>query len=261
MTPPAPDRANRRPARLRALAGSAVVLAVVVAGGLASSAGAVNASVLGASNNPPPSCPDRKSTPEIVECQITGQVTGYQRSVRGEANPFKVPKTGRVVAWSVDLSRPSEEEREIFGEAAQTDEFGKSPTAGISILRKVRKGEGRQFKLVRSSPLLEVQGHYGSEPIFTLRNSLRARQGDIVALTTATWLPAFQFLNQTRKDVWIGSRREENCEVPDSVPAEERLEYFFAHTSPHRKVGSKRRYDCTYEDARLLYKAYFVPSS
>lgn len=256
MTPPVSDQASGRSPRLRAVAGAATVLAAVVAGGLAGSAGAVNATPLGARNNPPPACSEKSSD----DCQITGQVTGYQRSVRGEANPFKVGATGRIVAWSVDLARPSEEEREVFGEAARTDEFGRSPTAGVSILRKA-EGEGRQFKLVRASPILEVQSHYGTEPIFTLRNPLRVRRGDIVALTTATWLPAFAFKDQGAKDVWIASRRRANCEVPDSVPADERLEYFFAHTAPHRKVGSKRRYDCVYDSARLLYTAYFVRKS
>ncbi len=228
----------------------------MVAGGLAASAGAVNARVLGTANNPRPACSEK--SPD--DCQITGQVTGYQRSVRGESNPFRVESKGRIVAWSVSLARPSEEEREIFGEAARTDEFGESPTAGISILRKA-KGEGRQFKLVRSSPILKVQGHYGSEPIFTLQAPLRVRRGDVVGLTTATWLPAFAFKGQGPKDVWIASRRSANCEIPDSVPAEERLEYFFAHTSPHRKEGSTRRYDCMYDNARLLYKAYFAPSN
>ena len=255
MTSIRSDQPSGRSPRLRAVAGAATVLAAIVTGGLASSAGAVNANVMGARNNPPPACSEK--SPD--DCQITGQVTGYQRSVRGEANPFKVRAKGTIVAWSVDLARPSEEEREVFGEAARTDEFGRSPTAGVSILRKVRKAKGRQFKLVRASPIMEVQSHYGSEPIFTLRNPLRVRRGDIVALTTATWLPAFAFKNQTRKDVWIASRRSANCEVPDSVPPDERLEYFFAHTAPHRKVGSKRRYDCMYDTARLLYKAYFVP--
>lgn len=253
MTPPVPDQAQPR---LRAVAGAAAVLAAVVAGGLAASAGAVNARVLGTANNPRPACSEK--SPD--DCQITGQVTGYQRSVAGEANPFKVGSRGRIVAWSVSLARPSNEEREIFGDAAETSEFGESPTAGISILRKV-KGEGRRFKLIRSSPILEVQDHYGSEPIFTLRQPLRVRSGHIVALTTATWLPAFAFKGQGARDVWIASRRSANCEIPDSVPADERLEYFFAHTSPHRKEGSTRRYDCTYDNARLLYKAYLAPSN
>jgi hypothetical protein len=182
-------------------------------------------------------------------------VTGFQRSVDGKANLFKAPANGKIVAWSVDLAKPSKEEKNVFGEAAQTNEFGKSPTAGISILRK--QGDGK-FRLQRASPVLKVQKYYGEQPIFTLRDPLKVKKGNIVALTTATWLPAFAFKGQGRDDVWVASRNRQNCEVPANVPADERLEYFFAHTKPHRKVGSERNYACEYDQARLLYWAYFV---
>lgn len=245
-----------RTPRLRALAGAAAVFAAALAGGLAASATAERADVLGKTRTAPrPACPDKPRT-EGTECQITGQVTGYQRSVDGKANLFKAPSNGRIVAWSVDLAKPSKKERKVFGEAAATDEFGESPTAGISVLRKKRNGE---FRLQRSSPVLEVQSHYGTQPIFTLRQPLHINKGNIVALTTTTWLPAFAFKGQGRDDVWVASRNRQNCEVPNSVPADERLDYFFAHTKPHRNVGSERKYQCEYDNARLLYWAYFVP--
>ncbi len=255
MTSPNRDRGSR-PARLRALGGAGALLAlVVVAGGVAGSASAERAIVFGKSpDNPAPSCSEASSD----ECQITGQVTGYQRSINGGRNPFRARENGKIVAWSVDLAKPSQEEQDIFGAAAQTDEFGKSPTAGISILRK--KGK-QMFRLQRASPILRVQSHYGRQPIFTLAQPLRIKKGNIVALTTATWLPAFAFKRQRANDVWIASRGTRNCEVPDSVPADQRLEYFFAHTRPHRNVGSERKYACSYDRARLLYKAYFVPKN
>jgi hypothetical protein len=243
--------------RVRALAGLTFFLAVLIAGGLITPAGAVRATQLGKTrDNAKPACPDNPNTTLIVECQITGQVTGYQRAVEGKANLFKAKSNGRIVAWSVDLSKPSKEERNIFGEAAMTDEFGKSPTAGIGI---IRKKENRRFKLLRHSPILKVQSYYGETPTFTLDKPLRVQRGDIVALTTATWLPAFSFEGQPRDSVWVGSRPRKNCNVPDSVPPDDRLEYFFDHTRPHRKVGSERKYQCTYTKARLLYWAFLAP--
>lgn len=257
MTAAPRDHKRERRPRLRAVAGAAAVLAVVVAGGLAASATAERANVLGKTRTAPkPACPDRPNTPE-TECQITGQVTGYQRSVDGKANLFKAPSKGKIVAWSVDLAKPSKKERRVFGKAAATNEFGESPTAGISILRKKRNGE---FRLQRASPILEVQSHYGTQPVFTLRQPLNINKGNIVALTTATWLPSFAFKGQGRDDVWVASRNRQNCEIPNNVPPDERLEYFFAHTKPHRNVGSERKYQCDYDNARLLYWAYFVPN-
>lgn len=229
------------------------MLAIAVGAGLVSTAGAERAKVLGKSKfTPKPECP---STPSS-SCEVTGQVTGFQRSIGGKANVFKAPKDGKIVAWSVDLSKPSKEERDIFGEAAATDEFGKNPTAGISILRKRSNGE---FKLMRASPILRVQRYYGKQPIITLRNPLKINEGNIVALTTATWLPAFANRPQSAGDAWVGSRPKKNCTIPDSVPQDQQLEWFFDHTRPHRKVGSSRKYACVYPEARILYWAYFSP--
>jgi hypothetical protein len=255
VTSPSSKPANGHRGRLRALAGAGVVLAAVVTASLTGLAGAERAKVLGKTkSNAKPACSGKK--PE--ECQITGQVTGYQRSVDGKANLFKAPSNGRIVAWSIDLAKPSKRERNIFGRAAKTNEFGESPTAGISVLRK--KGK-RKFRLMRASPIVKVHSYYGEKPTFTLREPLRVKKGNIVALTTATWLPAFAFKGQGNDDKWVASRSRKNCEVPANVPADQRLKYFFAHTKPHRNVGTDRKYACTYQDARLLYWAYFEPGN
>jgi hypothetical protein len=254
VTPPDTHSSNRT--RPRLIIAAAGVLVVAIISGLAASAVAERATTLGKTKRTPnPACPDKKRTPEN-ECQITGQVTGYQRSVAGKSNLFKAKRNGKIVAWGVDLSRPSKSERNIFGRAAATDEFGKNPTAGIAILRKK---DNRRFKLLRHSPILKVQSFYGENPTFTLRDPLRIRKGQIVALTTATWLPAFAFRGQGRDTVWVGSRPRKDCEIPSSVPQDKQLEYFFAHTRPHRKVGTERKYQCTYSQARLLYWAYLAP--
>lgn len=250
---PATNR-NFRPRRPRRLASLATaVLAAALALGLVTSAGAERAKTLGKTKRAPaPNCSGKSPS----ECQITGKVTGFQRSADGRKNLFRVRQPSRIVAWSVDLARPSKEERQIFGEAAKNNNFGTAPTAGIGILRK----DGKQrFKLIRSSPILKVNRHYGTKPIFTLQQPLMARKGDVVALTTATWLPAFSVKGQGPNDRWVASRTKKQCEIPPSVPANERLEWFFSNTRPHRKQGSTRNYKCTYSGARLLYWAYYTP--
>lgn len=228
------------------LAAAGVLIAVLVAG-LAASATAERANVLGKTKRSPnPACAGQEGS-----CFITGQVTGFQRKADGKANLFKASRNGRIVAWTIDLGRPSKPDREAFGEAGGTDEFGGRPTAGIGVLRKRGRGE---YKLLRHSPILKVQSFYGEKPTFTLRDPLRIRKGNIVALTTATWLPTFAVAGQGPNDVWVGSRGKKNCNID-----EQGLDYFFRHTRPHRKVGSTRKYKCAYDSARLLYWAHFVP--
>lgn len=250
--------------RPRLAAAAASTAAIVALGAGIAGAGTNDSALLGKTKNAPsPNCPEKKVPPgepttDKDVCQVTGQVTGYQRSADGEKGLFKVREDGKIVAWSVDLADPRKSERETFGEASQTNQYGKSPTAGISI---IRAADGRDFKLKSSSPILPVRGFYGQKPVITLDEPLRVRKGDVVALTTATWLPAFSIKDQTRQDTWIASRKEEDCEVPPEIPEEERTEYFFDHTAPHRNQGSERPYECLYDSARLLYWAYFVPNN
>lgn len=211
-------------------------------------------------SSPRPMCPAKKvQNPTVKElCEVTGQVTGFQRSADGKKGLFKVKDDGKIVAWSIDMADPRKSERDTFGEAAATNRFGKAPSAGISIIRST---SGSEFELKKKSPMLSMRGFYGRQPVITLDKPLRVRKGDVVALTTDTWLPAFTRINQNQDDAWIASRKEKDCTVPNSVPPDKRLEYFFEHTSPHRQVGTERKYQCTYKGARILYWAYFVPSN
>ena len=245
-------------ARLPLLLAAVAVLVSVVIGGLAATAGAERAIVLGKTNkSPEPNCPTPRNPQPDEFCQVIGQMTGFQRKADGKRGLFRAPSRGHIVGFSVDLSKPDKDERAVFGEGARVDRFGEKPTAGISILQK--KGD-QKFELKRKSPVLEMQRYYGEQPIFTFNRPLRVRTDQIVALTTLTWLPNLAAKNLGPENTWVASRKEEDCSIPDSVPPDDRVEYFFAHTSPHKKVGSERRYQCEYKRARLMYWAYFVPA-
>ena len=232
--------------RTRRLALALVMAMVAVAIGFASVAGAGKATLLGKTKRTPsPNCPSTVQYP----CEVMGQVTGFQRSTGQEKGLFKVPKTGRLVAWSVDLARPSEDERAVFEEFGGTDHWGTGPTAGISVLNKTGKSK---YKLRAKSPILKVRSYMGQKPTFTLETPLRAREGDVVAITTATWLPNFSSKGLGTRNVWVASRKADECGAPDA-------QTFFEQSSPHTKVGSERRYGCVYDSARLLYWAYLVP--
>ena len=185
------------------------------------------------------------------DCQITGQVTGFQRAVDGKDNLFKAPTKGKIVAWSVDLAKPSKEEREVFGEAAWSTEFGKAPTAGISILRK---RTNQQVRLAAEVPDRCRSRATRREPDLHARRPAEDHQGPDRRADDRTWLPAFAAIQGPPI-----SRRTSGCNaraanarngdalrLPAERPAEEQLEYYFAHTSPHRKVGSERKYGCSY---------------
>jgi hypothetical protein len=277
VNPPLSQTTSPRRGRLPVLLTALGVLVATIALGLIGIAGAARSIELGKTkSNPKPNCPTPKEIKngappnrEDEFCQVNGDVTGFQRSVEGKKGLFRVPSDGHIVAWSVRLSKPSKSERNTFGGLARSERYGEKPTAGISIIRKTK---GQRYRLMRKSPVVTVQNYYGDSPVFTLNKPLRVNQGNIVAMTTLTWLPNLAAKNQARSTQWVGSRTQKkfpdanpndgvkSCDLPPNLSEEERGPYFFENSSAHKKVGSERRYGCEYRRARLMYWAYFVPN-
>jgi len=212
-----------------------VVLAVAVGTG---SAGAAKTIVLGAAAPATPSCPDA--------CQAIGKTTGFQTSIGKTMNPFASPVTGRVVAWSIKLSRPSDKQLEFF-----KDFFGGAPQARLSVLKPIQKQIklGRQmYKLKSQGPVEELEPFLGTTTTFALQQPLIVREGQVVALTVPTWAPAFA-VNLPGNTAWRASRKSTKCTKAEDIKL----------GSAHQALGQQRQYGCLYKTARLLYSATVVP--
>jgi len=221
--------------------------------------GDTSATVIGATKRtPPPTCPtpSGQNPPAEKLCQVMGKVTGFQLRADGRSGIFKVREPGRIVAWSVDLSRPNRDERDFFEDALGSDNLGVDPVARLAILSKQGDGE---FKLTKQSPLVDLKPFLGERPIFTLNDPLKVKPGLIVALTTPTWLPNFG-LAGPETDAWRASRNKGQCgdEPGDSAKANEAD--LTKRSRAQQKVGDTRSYACRYESARLLYRAFLAPS-
>ena len=219
-----------------------LVFALVCGFALASNlteAGAARAKILGKTRSTPkPSCPGN--------CQVQARVTGFQKSVDGRRGIFKVKKTGHIVAWSVDLAKPNEEERNFFEDNLSSPDFGSRPTARLSVLKKTDR---KKYKLTKQTPVVELNPVVGESPIFTLTDPIRVRPGEVVALTAPTWITNFAHQRVSRENAWVGSRGSKKCEGEENLLEKSR---------PHQKVDTVRKYGCVYRGARLLYRAYFV---
>ncbi len=235
---------------LVALATLCACLVAALALGQPSTAGAAPAIVIGqTSTTPKPNCPTPKgdSVPADRACQAMGRVTGFQTSADGRRNPFKIRKPGTIVAWSVAVSKPNRKERDFFAEA-----LSKSgpPSARLSILKP--KGDD-VYKLVKQSPVVGLDSVLGNRPVFTLSDPLRVRKGQIVALTTPTWLSNLADAGASDSDAWLASRERGQCGL-GPTGEEDLLE----RSRPQQKVRGKRAYGCRYEGARLLYWAFLA---
>jgi hypothetical protein len=235
-------------AALAFAAGCACLLAAVTVAARSESAGAAraNATVIGQTpTTPRPNCPTPRgeNVPADRACQAMGRVTGFQTMADGRRNPYKVRKPGTIVAWGVDVSKPTKQERTFFEEA-----LSKSgpPSARLSILKP--KGDGL-FKLVKQSPVVQLASMLGNRPVFTLSDPLRVRKGMIVALTTPTWLSNLADYGASNSDAWRASREQGQCLSEQDL---------LQRSRPQQKVGNERAYDCSYEGARILYRAFLA---
>jgi hypothetical protein len=195
---------------------------------------------------PKPNCPTPggDNVPADRACQAMGRVTGFQTSADGRRNPYKVRQSGTIVAWGVDVSKPTKKERKFFETA-----LSKSgpPSARLAILKP--KGDD-VYKLVKQSPVVQLSSVLGNRPVFTLTDPLRVRKGMVVGLTTPTWLSNLADYGANNSDAWRASREQGQC-----LDEQDLLE----RSRPQQKVGGKRAYACTYEGARILYRAFLRP--
>ena len=181
-----------------------------------------------------PSCPGDP-------CQAVSKTTGYQAKAGPDANLFRAPRNGRVVAWSIKLGEPSDAQREFFEER-----LGGPASAGITILRPGPKLTGR---VLARSPVKRLTPYFGRTVQFPLVKTLHVRRGHIVALTVPTWAPALA-LNLGRDTSWRATRSNR----PRSRCLETGLQ------TAQQRIGALTRFLCRYPTARLTYTATMVTS-
>jgi hypothetical protein len=244
--------------RILVIAAFAALAAAVVAVGTSSQeADASRAKTLGKTKKTPqPNCPtakrfrDNPNPPLGKSCQVLARVTGFQVKGDGRGALFQMPRRGKIVAWSVDLSKPTRKERRGLGEIAGTDKLGGGAFAQLAVLRRL--GSGNQYKLVKETPRVKLKPYLGMKPVFTLRRPLTVRRGSIIGITTPTWAPMLAAGRGKASDKWRASRNRGECTGTLRNP-----NLVIQTTRAHKKVGSTRRYGCRYDD-RLTYWAYYA---
>ena len=178
---------------------------------------------------PEPSCP--KSP-----CFAISRTTGYQAKVGANRGLFKVPENGRIVAWTIRLSKPGPRQVSFFNER-----LGGASQAGISVLRTGRRLYGR---VVAQSPLVQLEPFFGQTVQFPLEASLPVRKGSTIALTVPTWAPALA-TGLGSDTSWRASRPAGDCDDTAAQTAQ-------------TDVRDLTRYRCLYQRVRLTYSATLI---
>ena len=187
-------------------------------------------------------CPGTTESP----CVAAVRMTGYQgRATDGPKNPFYIRRDGFIVAFTVQLAKPTAEEIKYF-----EDNFGTPSTARISVLRRGTTRKTRlQHRLITQSDRFGLDSYFGSKPTFVFKAPIPVKKGNWIALTVPTWAPLLA-LSLPRTDWWRSSRPKESCKPPKSLSQ-------FA-MEDLREVAT---FGCTYHAARLLYSVTYIPSN
>jgi hypothetical protein len=205
--------------------------AVVLAAGAALlGAAPASARIVEVGQAPQPATPSCPSNP----CLAVSRTTGYQAKVVDSRAIFRVPADGKIVAWSIGLGRPSEEQVRFFESS-----FGES-TARLTVLRP---GKRLAARVVTQSPVRELAPYFGQTVQFPLQRALNVKQGYIIALTVPTWAPALTQLLDDGSS-WRASRPKDDCDNTEEQTAQVVL----------KRIA---RFRCLYK-ARLVYSATLV---
>jgi hypothetical protein len=176
-----------------------------------------------------PSCPDSP-------CFAVSRTTGYQAKVGTNRGLMRVPEDGRIVAWSIRLSKPGPRQIAFFNER-----LGGKSQAGIAVLRN---GKRLYSRVVAQSPLVDLEPFFGQTIMIPLEQSISVKKGSTIALTVPTWAPALT-TGLGGDTSWRASRPAGQCDDTSTQTAQ-------------TDIRDLAQYRCLYQRVRLSYSATLI---
>ena len=153
--------------------------------------------------------------------------------------PLTVPRAGRIVAWTITLSRPTASQIAYFDKNE-----GAPAEAAIAILKHTT---GLSYQLVAQRPLIQLQPYFGDKTQFALAATIPVQKGERIGLTIPTWAPALA-IKQANATAWRASRPKNTCTSPTEASTQ----------TAQTTTSSIAQYACLYQTARLLYTATLI---
>ncbi len=188
-----------------------------------------------------PVCP---STVSAANCTIIlTQVTALETIRDGVAYPTTVTKAGKIVAFTVGLSRLDKNVVTAKKDVHFLDAtYGGTAQAAVTVLKPVGKKAFRRWAVAAQSPVYHLQPYLGQVVQFPLDTSIPVVPGEVIALSTPTWAPVLSFNLPTKKFAYRQSRTA-NCNSPAST------------NQAQTTVGQSARYLCNYPGTAVEYSA------
>jgi hypothetical protein len=176
-----------------------------------------------------PSCPS-------MPCLAVNRTTGYQAKVGTRRGLMKVPRNGRIVAWTIRLAKPGPRQIEFFNQ-----QQGGESTAQLTILRT---GTRLRARAIAQGEPQRLEPYFGTTVQFALERSIPVRKDQVIALTVPTWAPALA-VNLGGDTSWRAARARGSCD-DNRTPTSQ------------TQANQLAQYYCLYRTARLTYSATLV---
>ena len=174
-----------------------------------------------------PSCPRT--------CNAVSRTTGYQAKVGPTRGLMTVPQDGRIVAWSITLSKPGPSQIKFFQE-----NLGGEAQAGMAVLRAGKKLYARTLHV---TPPMTLTPYFGKTVQFPLERSIVVHKGEVIGLQVPTWAPTLA-VGLGGDTSWRASRSADQCRDTQTQTAQ--------------REGQVTQFRCLYRTARLAYSATLV---
>ena len=196
---------------------------------------------LGATKTPivAPTCP---TTVKPTACTIVlTRVTGLETISDGVKYPTTVTRAGRIVAFTLGLSRLSSNNSTARKDIHFLDfTYGGTTQAAITVLKPKGAARLHRWVVVADSPIVHLQPYLGQVVQFPLDKSIPVKRGWVIALSVPTWA-AVLAINLAPKQFAYRQSRSTKCSSPGSTE--------FVQLT----IGANTRYGCNYTGTRVEY--------
>lgn len=218
-------------------------VAIAAAWALAPSTAGAAVLELGSTATPlaAPACPKGVSA---ANCTIIlTQVTALETIRDRVAYPTTVKRAGRIVAFTVGLSRLNSNRATARRDIHFLDQtYGGTTRAAITVLKPVGSKAKRRWVVAAEGPVIHLQPYLGQVVQFALPTSLPVTRGDVVGLTVPTWAPVLSIQVPSTSFAYRQSRST-HCKNPPSTNVAQ------------LKIGQSAQYGCNYAGTRVEYSA------
>jgi len=208
-----------------------VALAVCLLGAAASTASAKTYELGATDDATTVSCPDN--------CFVVTRTTAMQVRTGTVRYPTTVPRSGRIVAFTLQLGSLSDRQIHFFNGT-----YGGTSRVQLTVLRQQAR-PARSYEVVATTGIFKIQPFFGTTVQFPLKTTLAAQKGDLIALTVPTWAPVLA-VNLPKENGWRASRAGSCTDLLTQTA--------------QMTVGSATQYKCLYQTARVTYSATLIPT-